>query len=195
MQLRSGDGTLSVDIERHDNELCAWAESALALDALVEPWQVRVCALAEFPQSAAVGDGDLVAAVVQRFDGDLPLTAVFVMEPEDALVLARAIANGADPLEAYVERGRCILEALVARAAELHGARSLPASAVLAEEPIVPILAATHAPPDVRVVSFDLVVEAAGRQLPAAAHVLLEPKPLGLLIAALEEPHRTPPGA
>jgi len=180
-----GGGPLSVDIEQHRDELAEWAESALADGQLAEPWQVSVCPLCDFPQSRAFGDGDRVAAVVQRFDGELPLTGVFVMEPEDALVVARELAGGGDPLDAYVDRGRAVLEALVVRAAELHEATAIPGTAVLAEEPLLPILAATHAPPDVRVLSVALLVELGERSLAATAHVLIESKPLGLLVRAL----------
>jgi hypothetical protein len=133
------------------------------------------------PDSASRGlSGDVIAGVLQRFEGRLPGTAFFILDPGDALLWLQREGAMKDPLGRFVEWGGRMLsgvvEQLISQAEVEHGAP------VLEERPLMAALLATHAPSDTVVLSIqgELVFSILGVEddmhAPFSIHVLLEPK-------------------
>jgi len=159
------------------------------------------------------GGGELVAGVSSRFAGALRATALFAMEPEDALESLRAGVPEAEPLGAYTALGRsvseCVVSALAAGAEAGDAPGDTPAAGIrqegdasLQEDSVIATLLATHAPSDtvIVLVGVDLLVAARSPSAPsepsdakafeeatrAYVYILVEPKPFAALLGRAE---------
>ncbi len=142
------------------------------------------------PDSASRGlSSDVIAAVLQRFEGHLPGTALFVLDPGDALLWLQCEGAAEDPLGRFVEWGGQVLsgvvEQLASQAEVEHG------TPVLEERPLMAALLATHPPSDTVVLSIqgELVFSVQGApdemHAPFSIHVLLEPKFIAGILSGL----------
>jgi len=141
----------------------------------VEVMDLRCTALGSLSPEELCGDGDRVAAVSCALRGGLGGTAVFAMEPEDALAWVLSSGSGSDPLASFVASGECILRQLAESTGETEPRPELAAGA-LREESLMEILVGTHAPSDTLVLSAQLEVRTETLCLPAAFHLLVAPK-------------------
>ncbi|MFO0690218.1 MAG: hypothetical protein U0900_16080 [Myxococcota bacterium] len=173
------------------SEAAGAAEAALAElsggETGVDVLEVRGGVLEEFGERGIrVGD-DLVAAVMGRLEGGLPGSAALALEPEEALAWARIGGEG-DPITAFVDLGRAVLEGLAQAISEVTRVRTRFEDARLAEQTEPGLLASTHAPSDTRVLSARMRIETRGEVFSAVAHLLAEPKQVGRLLASLSAP-------
>ena len=132
---------------------------------------------------------DVIAGVLQRFEGRPRGTALFVLDPGDALLWLQREGASQDPLARFVEWGGQVLSGVVEQLfphAELeHGAP------VLEERPLVAALLATHPPSDTLALSIQgqLVFSIPGIEdemhAPFSIHVLLESKFLAEMLSEL----------
>ena len=134
----------------------------------------------DIDSASRVLSSDVIAGVLQRFEGRLPGTAFFVLDPGDALLWLQREGATEDPLDRFVEWGGRMLEGvveeLVSQGEVEHGAP------VLEERPLMAALLATHPPSDTVVLSiqgelvFSIRGVEDGMHAPFSIHVLLEPK-------------------
>ena len=138
--------------------------------------------IADFdPESASRGmSSDVIAGVLQRFAGRPPFTALFLLDPGDALLWLADDGTAEDPLGRFVEWGSLVLSGV---AEQLPSPAALqPGSPVLEERPLMAALLATHPPSDTVVLSIqgELVFSVPGVEAdlhaPFSIHVLLAPK-------------------
>lgn len=138
--------------------------------------------IADFDPDAASRSlsSDVIAGVLQRFEGRPPGTTLFVLDPGDALLWLQREGATEDPLGCFVDWGGRLLSGVVDQLC-------LPAEVeygapVLEERPLVAALLATHPASDTVVLSVQgqLVFSVEGVEddmhAPFSIHVLLEPK-------------------
>lgn len=142
-----------------------------------------LCGLADFPEGALVGDGDLVAGVAARFEGPFAGTAIWAMEPEDALAWVKAAGDGGDPIAGYVALAGGGLSAALSGWGRSMDRDFVLGVTALREDGLAGILLATHAPSDTLILSIRIDLEVGGRALPAHVYVLIDPKLLGVWAA------------
>ena len=138
--------------------------------------------VADFDPDTASRDlsSDVIAGVLQRFEGRLPGTTLFVLDPGDALLWLQREGASEDPLDRFVEWGGRVLSGVVEQLC-LH-AQVEDGAPVLEERPLVVALLATHPASDTVVLSLEgqLVFSVQGVEddmhAPFSIHVLLEPK-------------------
>lgn len=169
-------------------EAAAVGETALAditgCETEVEVQEIRVTPLADFGERGLALSDDLVAGVMGRLEGVMPGSLDLVLEPEEALLWAR-LGGGEDPLETFVELGRCLLSGVATAIGELLGSEASFEGASLVEEPELAMLVRTHAPSDTLVFSTRLRIDARDEVLTAVSHLLVEPKYLARLLTGL----------
>ena len=98
--------------------------------------------IADFdPDAASRGlSSDVIAGVLQRFAGCPPFTALFLLDPGDALLWLEGDGAAEDPLARFVEWGSLVLEGL---AEELPATGALgPGLPMLEERPLMAALLA-----------------------------------------------------
>lgn len=144
------------------------------------------------PDSVSRGlSGDVIAAVLQRFTGQLPGTALFVLDPGDALLWLQREGAAEDPLGRFVEWGGHVLSGVIEELAAAWQAEVQHGVPVLEERPLMAALLATHAPSDTVVLSVqgELVFQVPGvdedMHAPFSIHVLVEPKFVGGILTGL----------
>ncbi len=146
-------------------------------DSDLEVMEVASCALADCGQSGVLGDGDLIAGVMLRFQGALCATALLALEPANALAWARAVSPCPEPVARFVALGEALLGPVVMSiAGSLDLAETEPGPASLEERPVIEILVGTHAPSDTAILSLVLAIMAGDVCVPARVYLLLEPK-------------------
>jgi hypothetical protein len=150
----------------------------------VEVLEVRCSTLAEFGECGMRLSDDLVAGVMGRMAGAMPGSLNIVLEPEEALVWARA-GEGADPLETFVALGSELLSGMAVAVAEILGSPAEFRDARLVEAPELTMLVQTHAPLDTLVFSTRLRIGLRDEVVSAHSHFLVEPKYLSQLLSAL----------
>ncbi len=137
----------------------------------------------------------MIAGVVQRFEGPLSGTALFALDPGDALLWLqsgeRDSQPGADPLTRFVDQGSRVLGAVIDALAAAAQAEVQLGRPALEERPLLAALLGTHAPSDTVVLSLygeiEFFLQEMGRELraPFSLQLLLEPKILGGILAGL----------
>ncbi len=144
------------------------------------------------PDSASRGlSSDVIAAVLQRFEGHLPGTALFVLDPGDALLWLQREGATEDPLGRFVEWGGHVLSGVVDQLASVWQAEVEYGAPMLEERPLMAALLATHPPSDTVVLSIqgELVFSVQGApdemHAPFSIHVLLEPKLIAGILSGL----------
>lgn len=146
--------------------------------------RVGLCLLADFPQGAVAFDADLVAGALARIDGPLCATALLAMAPEDALGWVRGDwgrDRAGGEIERFLALAGEVLRDCTAALAQAEGAVAA-LDATLAEDPVVAILLATHAPSDTLVLSAELLVADGETHRPTFLAWMLDAKGLmGLL--------------
>jgi hypothetical protein len=136
---------------------------------------------------------DVIAGVVQRFEGQLNGTALLALDPADALEWLRMGAHGEDPLRRFVDLGGRVLGEVVAKLAHACEAHVELGPCLLEERPLLTALLSTHAPSDTALLSVDGELEfSSGAAVePALAgfaiQLLLEPKLLAGVLVGLAE--------
>lgn len=181
--------------DEHLRQVSEWAsrgaeESATHLremhteDAGVEVRDVRCATLGELPDRMPCFDGECVAGVASRFGGGLCGTALFAMQPEDALAWVRANPDAADPLGSFVELGERVQTHLVSAIGLGMGIEMATETAELREDSIPLILLGTHAPSDTAIVCVSMLVAAGDHVVPAHVYLMVEPKLLTTALAA-----------
>jgi hypothetical protein len=133
--------------------------------------------MVDFSPDSLCGGGDVAAGVARRFDGGLRGTAIFAMEPEAALELARGHGPDREPVALFTGLGGTILSELLLGATEGLERDTELGPARLAESSLMAIMAATHAPSDTLVITMraQLVVRERDRH-DFDVHLMLEPK-------------------
>lgn len=143
------------------------------------------------PDQASGGlSGDVIAAVLQRFDGRLTGTGIFALEPGDALLWLQRGESDEDPLGRFVDWGSRLLAAVIGELAEVWDANVHLREPVLEERPLMGALLGTHAPPDTVVLSLHgelrfPVANVPELCAPFSMHVLLEPKLVDGILSSL----------
>lgn len=179
---------LASGLERARDALAdtAAASSELRLDS------VSTCTLYDFdPDRDPRGpSGELIAGVLQRFEGPLCGTGLFALDPGDALLWLQAGEGQGEPLDRFVDQGRRLLEVVVGALADAAGADALPGAPALEERPLMAVLLGTHAPSDTLVLglSGELVFPVADVpeiRAPFRVLLLLEPKLVAGILAGL----------
>lgn len=144
------------------------------------------------PDAASRGlSSDVTAGVLQRFGGRLPATALFVLDPGDALLWLQRAGVGEEPLARFVEWGGQLVCGVVLELASGWRAEVDTGRPVLEERPLMAALLATHPPSDTVVLSLqgELVFGVPGVadeiHAPFSLHVLLEPKFIAGILSGL----------
>ncbi len=139
--------------------------------------ELRCRAMVDFSPDSLCGAGDVVAGVVLRFDGGLRGTALFAMEPEAALDLARSHGQDREPVAFFTELGGTLLSEILLGTTDGLDRETELAAAPLEERSLMAIMAATHAPSDTVILTLraDLVVGEDTRYA-FDVHLMLEPK-------------------
>ena len=132
---------------------------------------------------------------MQRFDGQLSGTALFALDPSDALRWLQLGDEEGERLERFVARGRQLISEVLGALAAGCDARVELGTSVLEERPLLAALLSTHAPSDTTVLSLDgklrFRVDAEELHAPFSLQILVEPKLLdGILAALLAETDR-----
>jgi len=151
---------------------------------------VSSCPLADFdPDRAARGlSADLIAGVLQRFDGRLSGTTLLALDPGDALLWLQRGSDDGDPLDRFVDWGGRLLAGVVEALASAFHVQARLGEPSLEESPLMAALMRTHAPPDTVVISLHgelgfPVSNVPEIRAPFAIQVLLEPKVVrGILV-------------
>ncbi len=145
--------------------------------------ELRCRSMVDFSPESLCGGGDIVAGVVLRFDGGLRGTALFAMEPEAALDLARSPADERDPVVFFTELGGTILSELLLGTTEGLDRETVLGPAQLEERSLMAIMTATHAPSDTVILTLRAALEADESSAYAFdVHLMLEPKLLHGLV-------------
>jgi hypothetical protein len=154
--------------------------------------EVSSSSLSELDPDRASGglSSDVIAAVVQRFDGRLTGTGIFALEPGDALLWLQRGDSDDDPLARFVDWGSRVLAAVIDVLAEGWDANVRLREPVLEERPLMGALLGTHAPPDTVVLSLHgelrfPVANVPELCAPFSMHVLLEPKLVDGILSSL----------
>lgn len=134
--------------------------------------------------------GELVAGVLQRFEGGLCGTALLALDPGDALLWLQAGEGQGPPLDRFVEQGRRVLEGVIGALADAARVGVTPGAPVLEERPLMAVLLGTHAPSDTLVLglSGELWFPVPGGpeiRAPFRLLLLLEPKRLAGILSGL----------
>jgi hypothetical protein len=133
---------------------------------------------------------ELIAGVSQRLLGRLSGTALFAVDPGDALLWLQREGAAVEPLAHFVEWGSHVLSAVAEKLGDAWQADVSLADAVLEERPFMAALLGTHAPSDTVVLSsvgelsFDVPGVGAMRA-PFTIQVLLQPKMLDGILTGL----------
>ncbi len=147
--------------------------------------ELRLCALADFPEQALVPGDDMTACVTTHLRGEGPgATAILSFEPEAAfelLAVAGASAES-DPLVRFCELGVAIIHTLVHDAL---GGHSQPSPPVLVEDTVAGTLLRTHAPADTALLSVRVVIADEQAARGGVLYLLLDPKSLAALTSEL----------
>ena len=107
------------------------------------------------------------------------------MDPEEALAWSLADGDQSRPVETYVELGETVLKSIADAAGEALGIEVEAGPSRLEETTVAGCLVATHAPPDVVLLSSRVEVRVAGQWLSAELHLLMPPKVISRLLRAL----------
>ncbi|MBW2272608.1 MAG: hypothetical protein JRG96_05015 [Deltaproteobacteria bacterium] len=171
---------LNLGFERSGRALQRALSSA---DLRLEVRELRCRAMADFSPDSLCGGGDVAAGVVLRFDGGLRGTALFAMEPEAALGLARGGGPDREPIAFFTELGGTVLSELLLGTTEGLDRDSEMGPPQLEESSLMAIMASTHAPSDTLILTMRADLVARDRERDAFdVHLMLEPKLLhGLL--------------
>jgi len=135
---------------------------------------------------------ELIAGVSIRLTGRLTGTALFALDPGDALLWLQREGAADEPLRHFVDWGRVVLTAVAEQLASAWQADLGVGAPVLEERPFMSALLGTHAPSDTVVLSLqgELCFEVAGAgdiRAPFSVQVLLEPKVLAGILSALAQ--------
>ncbi len=148
--------------------------------------------LADFdPGAAARGpSGDLIAGVVQRFEGPISGSALLALEPGDALLWLQRGDDDADPLARFVEWGSRLLEGVTRALGDALGGEVVCGPGSLEERSLMAALLGTHAPSDTLVLSLHgemafPVARLPEIRAPFGLHVLLAPKRVAAVLDGL----------
>jgi hypothetical protein len=154
--------------------------------------------------------GDVIAGVLQRFDGRLSGTALFALDPGDALLWLQSAAKGegdsdgadgadgeeeGDPLARFVDFGSRIIAGLVESLAAVGADEIRLGPPRLEERSWMAALLATHAPSDTLVITltgelgFEIAGVSAALVAPFAVQILLEPKLVAGIVHGLAAEH------
>lgn len=171
--------------------------------------RLSTCTIAEINHEALTSavPNDVIAGVLQRFEGPVRGTALFALDPGDALLWLEMEESDEPPLERFVEVGGRVLSAIVGSLVADTETRAAPASesasqavsqagtligaGVLEERPLVAALLATHAPSDTIILSvdgelaFEIDPGIGLLHTPFTVQLLLEPKLLSGVLAGL----------
>lgn len=153
---------------------------------------VSACTIADLDPDRACRhiSPELIAGVSRRLEGRLTGSALFVVDPGDALLWLQREGATEEPLEHFVEWGCRVATAVAEELAAAWQAELACADPVLEERPFMSALLGTHAPSDTVVLSlhgelsFD-VPGAGDLVAPFGVHLLLEPKVLAGILAGL----------
>jgi hypothetical protein len=162
--------------------------------------ELSSCTIADLDPERVCGaiSPELIAGVSQRLTGRLAGTALFAVDPGDALLWLQREGlqrEGAadDPLARFVAWGSCVLVGVGEALASAWQVEIDFGAPVLEERPLMAALLATHAPSDTVVLSLqgELAFDVAGGgeiRAPFGVHVLLQPKVLDAILSALSAP-------
>jgi hypothetical protein len=146
------------------------------------------------PEQVSPGlSGDVIAAVVQRFHGPPSGTALFALEPGDALLWLQRGDSDQDPLACFVDWGSRVIAGVVESLATAWESEVELGEPRLEERSLMAALLGMHAPGDTVVLSLHgeltFPMQELGRDLsaPFSIHVLLEPKLVDGILSRLAE--------
>ena len=145
------------------------------------------------PEASGRGpSGELIAGVIQRFEGPLCGTALFALDPGDALLWLQRGDDDGLPLERFVDWGQRLLAGVIDALAEVAQSPAERSEPSLEERPLMAALLGTHAPSDTVVLTLGGTLAFPVANLPEirapfGVHVLLEPKRIAGIAAALED--------
>ncbi|MCP5041985.1 MAG: hypothetical protein GY944_13230 [bacterium] len=166
-------------------DTCAtWLRENHTEDSGLEVRDVRCTTLADLPDRIPCFEGECVAGVASRYSGELRGTALFAMDPEDALAWVRANPRSEDTLGSFVRLGDSVQNALVRAIGDGLGFELESESAELREDSVPLILFGTHAPSDTAVVCISALVAAGDHVMPVQVYLMVEPKLLSTALAA-----------
>ena len=134
--------------------------------------------------------GDRVAAVVQRFEGHPSGTALFALDPGDALLWLQRGDGDEDPLERFVDWGSRVLSGVIETLASAWETELRIGEPKLEERSLMAALLGTHAPSDTVVLSLHgelrfPVLDVPEIRAPFSLQLLLEPKLVDGILSVL----------
>jgi hypothetical protein len=134
--------------------------------------------------------GDLIAAVVQRFEGPPSGTALFALDPGDALLWLQRGESDEDPLGRFVDWGSRVLLGVIHTLAAAWETDLRIGEPALEERPLMAALLGTHAPSDTIVLSLHgelsfPVSDIPEIRAPFSLHLLMEPKLVDGILSGL----------
>ena len=156
-----------------------------AVDTEMTVLETRCGRLSELAAEGFLSEGERIAGVMRAYRGQLEGAALLAMDPEEALAWSLADRDGRSPVETYVDLGGRVLQAVAEVAAESLGVEAQLSAARLEESTAADCLVATHAPPDVMMLSSRVEIRVSGQWLAAELHLLLPPKVLSQLLRSL----------
>jgi hypothetical protein len=169
------------------NDNLARVAEALRADGVPEPRlelrRVAAGSLGQFAECGICDEDDLIAGAMMRFGGRLSGSALFVLEPEDALDWVGGRTSEGDPIHRFLDLSGQLMMRLVEAIAEDLRCPIEFSAASLEENSVLVALLGTHAPPDTVLLSLRLQLTTRGLDAPADLHVLMERKPLECLLA------------
>lgn len=172
---------LAVGLEAASNRLAETPAAATRIE-LQAVTRSAICDL-DLEQVSHGLSGDVIAAVVQRFHGHPSGTALFALEPGDALLWLQR-GDSDDPLGCFVDWGSRVIAGVIETLAKAWESEVELGEPRLEERSLMAALLGTHAPGDTVVLSlhgelgFSMVELGSRPELtaPFSIHVLLEPK-------------------
>ncbi len=156
-----------------------------AIDTELTVLETRTCPLADISTDGFLGEADRIAGVVMSYRGRLEGAGLLAMDPAEALAWSLADGDQSRPVETYVQLGDAVLKSIAEVAGEALGIEAETGPPRLEESTVARCLVATHAPPDVFLLSSRLEIRVAGQWLSANLHLLKPPKVLSTLLRAL----------
>ena len=142
---------------------------------------LHVGPLATFPQGPAAASDDVRATVLAAAESPLGGLLAVSLDPADALALLCRVGPAPVSAAAALERLAELGAVLLAEAAAAFGVPGALLPPTVDEQTLVGAVLAAHPPPDTRVLSIELVLEAEASSGPGVPCVLLWLAPEKLL--------------